>query len=78
MPQMPAICATCGTLFPSGMTFENCSNVMLVDSMTGPCPTCGGTGENGGFLKVRPQTGAGKVTSHGGALAMACRCHLLA
>lgn len=42
---MPAICNTCGTAFPSGFVFENCRNVSLQGNKSGPCPKCGGMGD---------------------------------
>lgn len=44
MPVMPAFCNSCGTVFGSGMVFENCRNVTLSGCQAGPCPNCGGTG----------------------------------
>jgi len=44
MPEMPAFCDRCGTVFGSGFVFENCSNVSLSGNQSGPCPSCGGMG----------------------------------
>jgi len=44
MPEMPAFCDNCGTVFGSGFVFENCRNVTLSGNRVGPCPNCGGMG----------------------------------
>jgi hypothetical protein len=44
MPEMPAFCDNCGTVFGSGFVFENCRNVTLSGNQVGPCPNCGGMG----------------------------------
>jgi hypothetical protein len=44
MPEMPAFCDNCGTIFGSGFVFENCRNVALRGNRVGPCPSCGGMG----------------------------------
>ncbi|CAJ1838528.1 MULTISPECIES: SEC-C metal-binding domain-containing protein [Aeromonas] len=44
MPNIPAICDTCGTMFPSGIFMENCTNITLSGCKSGPCPACGGMG----------------------------------
>ncbi len=45
MPAVPAICQTCGTVFPSGIFAENSRNISFVGNRSGPCPNCGGMGE---------------------------------
>jgi hypothetical protein len=44
MPEMPAFCDNCGTVFGSGFVFEYCRNVTLSANQVGPCPNCGGMG----------------------------------
>lgn len=44
MPMMPAICETCGTMFPSGIVIENSYNITFSGNRAGPCPQCGGMG----------------------------------
>ncbi|WP_429099127.1 SEC-C metal-binding domain-containing protein [Aeromonas rivipollensis] len=44
MPNIPAICDDCGTMFPSGIFMENCTNIRLSGNKSGPCPSCGGWG----------------------------------
>lgn len=44
MPEMPAFCNNCGTVFGSGLVFENCSHITLKGNSAGPCPNCGGFG----------------------------------
>lgn len=44
MPHLPAICDNCGTMFPSGIVMNNCTNVRLSGNKSGPCPSCGGWG----------------------------------
>lgn len=44
MPQIPAFCDRCGTIFGSGIVVENSTNVSFLDVTAGPCPVCGGTG----------------------------------
>ncbi len=44
MPNVPAVCDTCGTMFPSGIFIENSTNVTFVNNTSGPCPQCGGMG----------------------------------
>ncbi|MFZ2312612.1 MAG: SEC-C metal-binding domain-containing protein [Methylobacter sp.] len=44
MPLVPAFCDTCGTVFSSGMFFENCVGITLSGNRAGPCPECGGMG----------------------------------
>ena len=45
MPRLPAICRTCGTVFPSGYRLNNVREATFAGSTSGPCPNCGGTGE---------------------------------
>lgn len=44
MPNMPAICDTCGTAFKSGLVIEASRNVTLSGNTAGPCPNCGNMG----------------------------------
>jgi len=44
MPRVPAICNTCGTIFPSGFSV-GARNVSLEDCITASCPHCGGVGQ---------------------------------
>lgn len=44
MPVMPAICDSCGTVFPSGFYVENSINIGFSGCKSGPCPKCGGDG----------------------------------
>jgi hypothetical protein len=41
---VPAFCDTCGTVFGSGMFFDNATNITLSGNRAGPCPKCGGMG----------------------------------
>jgi hypothetical protein len=41
---VPAVCNTCGTIFPSGFVAEGASNITFSDCGAGPCPRCGGMG----------------------------------
>jgi hypothetical protein len=42
---LPAVCDSCSSMFPSGISVEgNAYNVTIVNSCSGPCPNCGGTG----------------------------------
>lgn len=45
MPAMPAICSSCGNIFPSGIFIEGSSNVTMVNNVCGPCPKCHGWGK---------------------------------
>jgi hypothetical protein len=45
MPDVPAICRTCGTVFPSGIFAENSRDITFTGCTAGPCPRCGGMGE---------------------------------
>lgn len=42
--RVPAVCDTCGTIFPSGFVAEGASNVTFSGCGAGPCPKCGGNG----------------------------------
>jgi hypothetical protein len=42
--RMPAICDTCGTIFPSGIEADNSSSLMFQGCTAGPCPRCGERG----------------------------------
>lgn len=44
MPEMPAICDTCGTIFRSGFSFGSSFGVLLRGNKSGPCPRCGDMG----------------------------------
>jgi len=44
MPNLPAFCDTCGTVFASGFQFENSRHITLSGCTSGPCPRCGGSG----------------------------------
>lgn len=44
MPDMPAVCDNCGTIFPSGYFVENATNITFADDTSGPCPSCGAMG----------------------------------
>lgn len=41
---IPAVCDTCGNIFPSGIYVENATNVSFSGNTAGPCPSCGGMG----------------------------------
>ena len=41
---LPAICQTCGTIFRSGNSFENSTNITRSGNLSGPCPQCGRMG----------------------------------
>jgi hypothetical protein len=40
---VPAVCDTCGTIFPSGIGMSG-GSLTIVGSTAGPCPACGGRG----------------------------------
>src|SRR5687768_4285772 len=44
MPQIPAVCGTCGTMFPSGIVMGEGASATFVGNTAGPCPNCGGMG----------------------------------
>ena len=44
MPVMPAVCDSCGAMFPSGFEFENSTNITLSNITISSCLRCGGTG----------------------------------
>ncbi len=44
MPDVPAVCDTCGTVFSSGIYIENATSVTLAGNTAGPCPRCGDMG----------------------------------
>jgi hypothetical protein len=44
MPTLPAICQTCGTIFRSGYSFENSTNITMSGNLVGPCRQCGQMG----------------------------------
>jgi SEC-C motif len=41
---LPAVCATCSTIFPSGLTVAAGGPAIFLDNLAGPCPGCGGMG----------------------------------
>lgn len=43
MPNLPAFCDNCGTMFPSGFAGSNTS-IRTSNVKSGPCPNCGGMG----------------------------------
>jgi hypothetical protein len=43
-PIIPAFCATCDTIFPSGFALSNSKNSKMRGNTTGPCPNCGSMG----------------------------------
>ncbi len=45
MFQLPAVCSTCGTIFPSGMAVANSRDMTFQGNTAGPCPKCGGMGK---------------------------------
>jgi hypothetical protein len=45
MPELPAICRSCGTVFGSSVVLENTRDTTFVGSTSGPCPNCEGIGE---------------------------------
>ena len=44
VPRLPAICDSCGALFPSGFVLEGAASGMVSGVKAGPCPRCGGDG----------------------------------
>lgn len=42
--RVPAVCDTCGTIFPSGFEATNSTNITFSGCGSGPCPSCGGNG----------------------------------
>jgi len=44
MPNLPAFCDSCGTIFPSGIVVENSNNITINNVESGPCPNCKSTG----------------------------------
>lgn len=44
MPQLPAFCDNCGTVFPSGFAISGGGSVTLIGNRSGPCPVCGSMG----------------------------------
>ena len=44
MPQLPAFCDNCGTVFPSGFAISGGGSATLIGNKSGPCPACGGMG----------------------------------
>jgi hypothetical protein len=41
---VPAVCGTCGRIFPSGFTIAGGGSYHLSNNQAGPCPGCGGMG----------------------------------
>jgi hypothetical protein len=41
---LPAVCGTCGRVFPSGFTIAGGGSYHLSNNQAGPCPGCGGMG----------------------------------
>ena len=54
MPNIPAMCDNCGSLFPSGMSVGGNAQIFSFGSKSGPCPNCGGMGSipNGLYTAV--------------------------
>lgn len=44
MVDIPAICDTCETVFPSGIVVNNVTNLVMSGNKAGPCPKCGNWG----------------------------------
>lgn len=44
MFNLPAICANCGLNFPSGFSIASGAKLITKNSISGPCPNCGGIG----------------------------------
>lgn len=44
MPKLPAICDTCGTIFPSGYSVSGSGTMNAYGNISGPCPKCKGMG----------------------------------
>ena len=44
MPKLPAICDTCGTIFPSGYSVSGGGTMSAYGNISGPCPRCKGMG----------------------------------
>lgn len=42
--RVPAVCDTCGVIFPSGFEANNSTNITFRGCASGPCPACGGMG----------------------------------
>jgi hypothetical protein len=42
--RVPAICNSCGAIFPSGFEVENANDIRFSGCSSGPCPNCGSTG----------------------------------
>lgn len=45
MAYIPAICASCGSVFPSPFIFEGPASIIVKGCQAGPCPKCGGLGD---------------------------------
>lgn len=44
MPEIPAICDSCGTVFRSGVVMEAGTSATFIGNRSGPCPNCGSMG----------------------------------
>jgi len=44
MPQLPAFCDNCGTVFPSGFAIIGVASATFIGNKSGPCPVCGSMG----------------------------------
>lgn len=44
MPEIPAFCDECGTIFGSGFVVENSRDITFSGNFVGPCPNCGSMG----------------------------------
>lgn len=44
MPVVPAICQSCGMVFPSQFRTDNSTHITFVGCGSGPCPRCGQVG----------------------------------
>lgn len=45
MPNLPAFCQKCGTIFNSGIHCGPNASVTISNCISGPCPSCGGNGK---------------------------------
>jgi hypothetical protein len=57
VPDIPAICDNCGTVFRSGFFFGVGASGQIIGSKSSPCPNCGGTGSiRDGFYQATSDT----------------------